>query len=685
MNNIIKILRLYFFFNIKTYLVIVLIVGCFKAFSQNDTVKYFSKDTISEFCGKRINNVLIIEDDTFKGDFSFGISYFRNDIIYSQITSNKDITRSQIEANEYYRNAKKINKADLFMYSNALQTTVSFANMVSTSENEGAVAVHPNGREMFFTRSYIKFGNLNFEICYAIFESGEWKESNVFNLKSNSYSYAYPNYSKDGNSLYFASDMKNGTGGFDLYYITKGVDSTWSNPQSLGSNINSPSDEIYPYMYNDSILMFSSNGYQGHGGFDLYYVNLNDENPTPINMQAPFNSEYDDITILFQPNSDYSGYLVSNRESSKKIDRLFSFIIDYKDTIIEPDSMLIISQNIILDNSFEELLNIQTKKFADKLLLDYDLVPKVNIENYDDSNKKLGIKVETPEKYKNEVYAAIEDFLDYFRKHPDMKIADMGTDFMIKSNRPTGKNVDVAVTVDSEDDISSVVQAIISEYLSSNTKPKGDSIEVTIEILDPKDKSGGKKKQTYTLSLPSDVGGYDVEVAVGRRTVSLNEPVVYGSNYSVLIDTYSNYQDITMFDKIKELRIYPGVDNNVRYTSGTAKTMLEAQIILNDVKRNGFVNSEIVTVREMENLAVKNIYGIQLFASKKRKNKNEFRNIDFVDEYYNEFDKLYRYGFGRYYNKQDAQKHLDRIRNMGFKNAFITDFSKNSYIQNFGR
>lgn len=81
-----------------------------------------------------------------------------------------------------------------------------------------------------------------------------------------------------GDLLVFASDRPGGLGGFDLYCSKKTADG-WSLPVNFGPGINSGYDEYRPIvseaaMFQNNLMIFSSNRPGGKGGFDLYYVGI---------------------------------------------------------------------------------------------------------------------------------------------------------------------------------------------------------------------------------------------------------------------------------------------------------------------------------------------------------------------------------------------------------------------------
>ena len=83
------------------------------------------------------------------------------------------------------------------------------------------------------------------------------------------YNEGHATISRNGRTLIFTADYPDGYGNKDLYMITK-IGNKWSKPINLGPNVNTPFDEMFPYLYQDTILFFSSNGHNSIGGLDLF-------------------------------------------------------------------------------------------------------------------------------------------------------------------------------------------------------------------------------------------------------------------------------------------------------------------------------------------------------------------------------------------------------------------------------
>ena len=211
---------------------------------------------------------------------------------------------------------------------------------INTPANEGEGCFSPDGRNLYFSRCYIR-ANQTLG-CYVYYttkgsanpkdakggkgkkkkdddNSGEWSEPVRLNLGDTAFNYLYPAITRDGLTLYFSSDMPNGRGDYDIWQVTrKSVDDEFGRPVNLGSNVNTAGRETFPVLRNDSTLYFSSNGLPGVGGLDLFVTTRNGRKWSAAkNLGIPINSSYDEMSIVFYPESDSDmeerGYFSSNR------------------------------------------------------------------------------------------------------------------------------------------------------------------------------------------------------------------------------------------------------------------------------------------------------------------------------------------------------------------------------------
>ena len=152
---------------------------------------------------------------------------------------------------------------------------------------------------------------------------------------SNEVGAGHPVLYADGTKIYFCSDKPGGFGGSDLYVSTLEESGKWSEPENLGAQINSPGDELYPTINNNS-LYYSSDGLPGYGGLDIFSVSLKEiNNAKPHLLQAPINSVADDFGLLIYPTDTNKGFVSSNRYGGFGDDDLYAFKLKEPDLLVQ--------------------------------------------------------------------------------------------------------------------------------------------------------------------------------------------------------------------------------------------------------------------------------------------------------------------------------------------------------------
>jgi outer membrane protein OmpA-like peptidoglycan-associated protein len=149
-----------------------------------------------------------------------------------------------------------------------------------------------------------------------------------FILKDLGTSFYYPFFEESTDRLYFAANFPDGYGGTDLYYVNTANSQIMSEPINLGPRINTPGNEIAPYIFEGS-LYFSSDIFYGLGGMDIYKSNFQSNGgfSIPVNLGKGINSMADDFGFIIKKGMDggYSGYFSSNRSGGKGGDDIYAF------------------------------------------------------------------------------------------------------------------------------------------------------------------------------------------------------------------------------------------------------------------------------------------------------------------------------------------------------------------------
>ncbi|MDD4225874.1 MAG: OmpA family protein [Mariniphaga sp.] len=201
--------------------------------------------------------------------------------------------------------------------------------VVNTEDEEGAATLSLTGELMIFTRCrYDKTKSLGSELYSTSQSRGSWSEPIRLQLIGDSLIAAHPALSPDGSMLYFVSDMPGGEGGKDIWRAEK-RGGTFTDPINLGPEINTPGDEMFPFVRDNNELYFSSNFHMGMGGFDIFRAIEDEDGNWEIeNMGYPMNSSYDDFGIAFVEGQN-KGMFSSNRKGSLS-DDLYQFEVPPK-------------------------------------------------------------------------------------------------------------------------------------------------------------------------------------------------------------------------------------------------------------------------------------------------------------------------------------------------------------------
>lgn len=205
---------------------------------------------------------------------------------------------------------------------------------LNSEMDEGIVSFSPDGQTMYFTMARRSPNSpTSVEIYTSRRSDATWSAPQKFDIINDTISaLGHPAVSPDGKYLYFTSDMPGGYGGKDIWRIN--INERRGSLENLGPEINTPGDEMFPYVRSDSLLYFASDGHPGFGGLDLFVARLNSTGDRWYveNMGLPMNSPGDDFGITFGEGE--SGFFSSNRGDGRGYDHIYSFELpDLKITI----------------------------------------------------------------------------------------------------------------------------------------------------------------------------------------------------------------------------------------------------------------------------------------------------------------------------------------------------------------
>jgi outer membrane protein OmpA-like peptidoglycan-associated protein/tetratricopeptide (TPR) repeat protein len=215
-------------------------------------------------------------------------------------------------------------KREDFFYSTLSKDGFSFAKPLSDSLNiaskKGAPSLSSDLNTLYYAADYNEMGFGRYDIYKVNKTDSGW--SMPINLGRNintDFWESAPSISPDGQALFFSSNAPGGYGGIDIYVSFKNKNGAWGLAYNMGPNINTAGDDQTPFIHADNrTLYFSSNGWPGYGGTDIFvsYKKVDGRWSKPTNVGYPINTFNDEGSIAIASNGR-DGYIASDREDTK--------------------------------------------------------------------------------------------------------------------------------------------------------------------------------------------------------------------------------------------------------------------------------------------------------------------------------------------------------------------------------
>lgn len=264
------------------------------------------------------------------------------DIAKSDISSDKTDFGAVLtnDNNVYFASARNTSKRnsnfndepylDIYKATYNANGTISDAVAVdnlNTKWHDGPASITSDGNTMYYgsesfnEKEYVKdkakkakFGKI---YLYKATKQGDtWSNSKPLPFNNKEYDVRNPSISKDGKTLYFSSNMPGGFGGEDIWKVSVNGDE-YGTPENLGAKVNTEANESFPFITDDNILFFSSNGKQGFGGLDVFKLDLN-KGSEAMNVGEPVNTSKDDFAFTYNATKKV-GFFSSNRDGVDNI------------------------------------------------------------------------------------------------------------------------------------------------------------------------------------------------------------------------------------------------------------------------------------------------------------------------------------------------------------------------------
>lgn len=206
---------------------------------------------------------------------------------------------------------------------------------INTNRNEGAQCISPDGNTIYFTACSRSdgFGDCDLYVSRKI--NGKWTDPENMGPSVNSEAWeSQPSISSDGRRLFFSSDRAGSYGGKDIWVCYKNYNGSWSQPKNLGKEINTPLNDISPFIHWDNTsLYYASKGKIGMGGYDIFLSRPNIETgkwTEAENIGYPINTQKDENSLVVAKDGKTAYFAAENLNDGRADLDLYYFELPEK-------------------------------------------------------------------------------------------------------------------------------------------------------------------------------------------------------------------------------------------------------------------------------------------------------------------------------------------------------------------
>lgn len=231
----------------------------------------------------------------------------------------------------YYLDSEHIDYNEDFYFTRKKDSTwMKAKNLgppINTGGNEGAMSVSPDGNFIYFAGCSRDDGFGSCDLYRSRRTAVGWSApENLGDVVNSPQWDTQPSVAADGKTIYFVSKRPGGKGSCDIWMTEQLPDGGWKTPVNLGDSVNTPGEEMAPFIHPDNqTLYFSSNGHPGMGGMDLFVSRKQDNVwQRPVNLGYPINTCYDEITLVVNSGGNFA-YISSDKLGGKGKQDIYQF------------------------------------------------------------------------------------------------------------------------------------------------------------------------------------------------------------------------------------------------------------------------------------------------------------------------------------------------------------------------
>jgi len=298
----------------------------------------------------------------FKQQYFPVLTADQKSLIYVKREANEEIMLSTLDENGVWGNP------------------VSISENINTEFNEGTGTISADGRKLVFTSCMGRKGYGSCDLYLSQKVGDEWSiPKNMGNAINSSAWDSQPSLSADGRTLYFVSNRAGGYGRRDIYVSQLTDNNKWSKPENIGIDINTPFDDISPFIHpNGQRLYFATDGRLGFGGYDIFFTEKEATRwSKPVNFGYPINTHNDEVSMYISSDGSKGYYSHEEKLGDSFTSTLFE--IDIPPTLqIENKSTYVFGK--VIDKSTKMPL------IAEISLIDLDTETPIEVVSSDSIN-----------------------------------------------------------------------------------------------------------------------------------------------------------------------------------------------------------------------------------------------------------------------------------------------------------
>ncbi len=536
----------------------------------------------------------------------------------------------------------------------------------------------------------------------------------------------------DGKHLYFSSNRSGGYGDLDIWVSDINEDNNWGTAVNLGNTINTSFNENYPsFNQTSGVLIFSSEGHSGMGGYDIFSsIKKNRTWTVPIGFPYPVNSTSNELNFIEDPG--HKGLIASIVDKQTNVRNIYRIQTSDKaaDKIIANGSVgLQDGMNLIPDLAEVKLSSSDTLQKNEKIIINEkgdfkfnskpgEYLLQVRYPGYKTDSIHLiipeafsgrSISVSSsmiPDKVYSGDFLSIKNILfDFDSDSLNTKaLYELGKVISILNNYPELKievrgYTDIKGTTDynfrlAQRRTRAVIDYFISNGISASRfteKAIGASDFVAINSNpDGTDNPEGRQyNRRVSLGIINPQTGISI-IQESYTPAGLRESSSMRFNIVLLKTSEKYYPDyFSDFSMDELLFVRPVLKDTVYiYVMGEFHDISDAESYLIYARKKGFNDAYIVNSYEVQEpdhsllqkpvskriTSEEHFYTIQLSATRTPLKSESFSLGTKVVEKKGK-DGWYRYIFGEFDGFAKAKTALDSLQQSGQKNAFIKDIN----------